>query len=192
MNRNEARQALKGCSYLHLSDRAVYLWLLLHADNADSAVPERYAPTLAEVGLALALSRRAVYGAVRHLELHSWLVRDSARGRGRRNSYRLVPAIPDTECHCEKVQPRAPIGQVERVHRSAPTSAGKGATSDTEKVQWRITDPPESLAEKHSGAEGIEGVGVEGHCQRCERPQPGWLLATRNGMCVDCARRAAS
>jgi hypothetical protein len=73
-----------------------------------------------------------------------------------------------------------------QVPPSAPQADGvRGADGGTPNARASTT-----ATEERSDGESADAD--ESRCRQCERPQPGWLLATRNGMCIGCARRAAS
>jgi hypothetical protein len=191
VKRWEAGLAMKRCGYLQPSERLVFLTLLEHADNSDCAIPERMTPTLAQLGDWTALDRRTVQRSIQHLDQHKWLAREPGRGRGHRSGYRLVPVDPDGECRCEKAAPRHPLSR-RKGGMTPPFSERKGGVSAQEKAACDFTEPAESLTQEHLSTKGREGEETKGACQRCDRPQPEWVLASRDGMCIDCARRAAS
>ena len=143
-------------AYLTSAHRFVFFWLLERADNADCAIPVQMAPSVKAIAAGTQLSERTVFEALKHLERHGWLARQSGGGRGRRNRYRLVPGTPDPTCSCEKVQPARPLAP-RKGASAAPFSAKKGATSALQTVQPRFTRPPEILAQTALATKGHEG-----------------------------------
>jgi hypothetical protein len=147
VNRNEARRRVEKASYLHTTEKAILYNLLLRADNGDCAVPHQYTPTEPELAQCVALKVRALQYALKHIDHHGWLDVQPGSGRGNKSTYLLLPRVPDDACHCRKAQ------------RSAPFSAGKGAISDTEKVQSATAS---SQVNPSSALKAMKGEKVKG------------------------------
>lgn len=161
MRRGEADWAVKRCTYLTTTDKAVF-WALLHvADNDTCALPERFSPTMAELARWTSLGLSSVKRSVNHLVKHKWLARELGGGRGRKCRYQLAPGSPDLECRCEK-GPRVTL-----------LRAGKGSTLDQKGVHSDPIKGPNEHENPQVGPafarrEQGTGVVVLPPCDKCE------------------------
>lgn len=190
MKGHDADWAVKRCTYLSSTEKAVFWALLVPADYDTCVLPERFTPSLGELSRWTSLGVSSVKRALRHLAEHGWVLSEAGSGRGHKSSYRLAPGTPDADCHCEKGATVTPLRVAKGVtvdtfqEEKGPTVDLEGAHCGPRRGPNDSEDPQVKTAFARREA-GKQGQVVPG-CDRCSS-SPARVDNGGNRFCASCA-----